>query len=141
MVADRDLVRRARHAPAQAAAGLGPLTDAIAARFRAWALEPPRPQDVPREMQAPEPQVRAALDVLIRAGRLVRIRPDYFVDKDVLSALRDKLRAHLAAHGQITSQEWKTITAVSRKYMIPLAEHFDAEKVTMRVGEVRKPRG
>jgi hypothetical protein len=30
---------------------------------------------------------------------------------------------------------------VSRKYSIPLAEHFDAEKVTLRIGDVRKARG
>jgi hypothetical protein len=29
----------------------------------------------------------------------------------------------------------------SRKFAIPLAEHFDAEKLTLRVGEVRKLRG
>ena len=33
------------------------------------------------------------------------------------------------------------MTGVSRKFSIPLAEHFDGEKLTLRVGEVRKLRG
>ncbi len=33
------------------------------------------------------------------------------------------------------------MTGTTRKYAIPLAEHFDAEKVTLRVGEIRKKRG
>lgn len=141
IVAERDVVRRARHAVAQAAAGLSPLADQVAARFAAWGLETPRPQDVAAELRAPEAQVRPALDLLLRGGRLVRVKPDYYVEAKVLGALRERLRAHLAAHGQITPQEWKALTGVTRKYAIPLAEHFDAEKLTLRVGEVRKARG
>ena len=51
------------------------------------------------------------------------------------------LLAHLEKHGQITPLEWKDIVGASRKYSIPLAEHFDAEKLTLRVGEIRKLRG
>ena len=70
------------------------------------------------------------------------VKPDYYVEKETLDLLRTKLIAHLAAHAQITrTQEWKVMTNVSRKWAIPLAEHFDAEKLTLRVGEVRKKRG
>jgi selenocysteine-specific elongation factor len=143
VVAEKDLVRRTRHtvAAATAATGLTPLAEKIAARFASVGLETPRPQDVPTELGMPDAQVRAALDVLLREGRLVRVRPDYYVDKKVLDSLRQKLKDHLASHGQITSPEWKAMTGVSRKYMIPLAEHFDAEKLTLRVGEIRKLRG
>jgi selenocysteine-specific elongation factor len=143
VVAEKETVRRARHAAAaaQAASGLTPLAEKIAARFAQAGLEAPSPKDVPAEVGAPDAQVKAALDVLLRANRLVRVRPDYFVDKTTLDALREKLRAHLVANGQITPQEWKALTGVSRKYMIPLAEHFDAEKLTLRVGDIRKLRG
>jgi selenocysteine-specific elongation factor len=32
------------------------------------------------------------------------------------------------------------MTGASRKYVIPLAEYFDAKNVTLRVGDVRKLR-
>ena len=44
-------------------------------------------------------------------------------------------------HGQITTLEFKTISGISRKYMIPLLEHFDAVKLTIRVGDARVLRG
>jgi selenocysteine-specific elongation factor len=140
VVAERDIVRRARHAPAQAAASVGPLVDQVVAHLARAGLETVRPQDLPAELGLAEAQVKPALDVALRTGRLVRIRPDYVVEKAVLDGLRERLRAHLAAHGQITAQEWKALTGATRKYAIPLAEHFDAEKVTLRVGEVRKLR-
>jgi selenocysteine-specific elongation factor len=33
--------------------------------------------------------------------------------------------------------EFKEMTGLSRKYIIPLLEHFDATKVTLRVGDKR----
>ena len=42
---------------------------------------------------------------------------------------------------ELTPAEWKGLTEASRKYSIPLAEYFDAEKITLRVGDVRKKRG
>jgi selenocysteine-specific elongation factor len=85
--------------------------------------------------------VRAALERLLAAGTLVKVKPDYFIDAETLAALRSRLVAHLDQHGQITPLEWKDIVGASRKYTIPLAEHFDAEKLTLRVGEIRKRRG
>jgi selenocysteine-specific elongation factor len=32
------------------------------------------------------------------------------------------------------------MTGVSRKYLIPLAEHFDSQNVTIRIGDIRKLR-
>ena len=140
IVAVRDIVRRAKHTPPQHASDLGPLGEPLLARFAAWGLEPPRPQELPATLGAPEPQVRAALDVLLRKARLVRIRPDYVVATEALATLRERLRAFLVERREITPQDWKALSGVSRKFGIPLAEHFDAEKLTLRIGDLRRLR-
>ncbi len=43
----------------------------------------------------------------------------------------------LAKRGEVTVPEFKEMTGLSRKYIIPLLEHFDATKVTLRVGDKR----
>ena len=78
---------------------------------------------------------------LLSDGTLIKVKPDYYVDAAAIAELRQRLIAHLDRHGQITPTEWKDIVGASRKFTIPLAEHFDAEKVTLRVGEIRKRRG
>jgi selenocysteine-specific elongation factor len=78
--------------------------------------------------------------MLARGGSLVRVK-DLVFFAPAVDELREKLRAHLQAKREITPQEWKELVGASRKFTIPLAEHFDAEKLTMRVGEVRKLRG
>jgi selenocysteine-specific elongation factor len=136
--AERDVVRRpAVRRPARPSG----LDADLAARFKGWGITAPRPKDVPTEIKADPGAVRAALDRLLAAGTLVKVKPDYFIDAEALAALRRRLTAHLDAHGQITPLEWKDIVGASRKYSIPLAEHFDAEKLTLRVGEIRKRRG
>ena len=54
--------------------------------------------------------------------------------------VKAKLLAFLEQHKTIDAQQWKDLTGASRKYTIPLAEYFDAEKVTLRVGDVRRKR-
>ena len=70
----------------------------------------------------------------------MRIKPDLYVDAQAMDTVRAALVAHLDEHGQITPAEWKDITGASRKYSIPLAEYFDAQKLTLRVGEIRRRR-
>jgi selenocysteine-specific elongation factor len=52
--------------------------------------------------------------------------------------IRD-LRKHadLSADRVIEVPKFKEIAGISRKYAIPLLEHFDRTKVTQRVGEKR----
>ena len=54
-----------------------------------------------------------------------------------LHDLRTRLVAHLSAHGSIDAQGFKELTGQSRKFTIPLAEWFDKERITLRVGDKR----
>jgi selenocysteine-specific elongation factor len=109
-------------------------------QFKAWGVEPPRPKDVAAAVGQSEAQVKALLDRLITGRRLVRIKPDLYMHADVVGDLRGRLVAFLDAHKTIDAQQWKDLTGASRKFTIPLAEFFDAEKLTLRVGDVRRKR-
>lgn len=140
---EAEFVRRPHKGGAgrQAATGLSPLEARVAERYAAWGLEALRPKEVAGEVGSGERETQIALDALVKRGTLVKIKHDYLVDANALSALEQKLRSFLAEHGQITPPEWKDLAGVSRKFGIPLAEHFDAVKVTLRIGDIRKPRG
>jgi selenocysteine-specific elongation factor len=122
--AERDQVRRAKRPRAVLSPGAEKL---VAAMTKA-------------RLETPSPPEGADLQQAVRAGALVRIRGDYFVARPVLDELRAALVAHLQAHGEIDAQGWKQLSGVSRKYTIPLAEFFDAEKLTLRVGDKRRLR-
>jgi selenocysteine-specific elongation factor len=141
VVVDGDLVRRAAFSPAAAEAGKDAAVDRVRGLYRAAGLAPPWMADVAAAAAVSAGDARAAVDILLRRGDLVRVRPDLYFDREAMDALRARLRAHLESNGQISAQEWKAMTGQTRKYAIPLGEHFDAEKLTLRVGETRKLRG
>ena len=113
----------------------------LLARYRSWGVQVPRRKELSAELDKPDKEITALLGRLLEAGQLVRINSDYYLADTTVVELRDKLTRHLDSHGQITPAEWKGITGASRKYSIPLAEYFDKEKLTLRVGDVRKRRG
>jgi selenocysteine-specific elongation factor len=146
LVVERDTVRQAAHNPSQrrAQAGRAPLAERALALFTTAALQPPRPTEAAATLGVPPAELAPLLELLVRGGSLVRIK-DLLFHRPAVDELGVRLVAHLQAHGQITAQEWKELVGASRKFSIPLAEHFDAEKVTLRVGELRRlrtvPRG
>jgi selenocysteine-specific elongation factor len=142
LVVERDTVRRPAHDPARTRASedLAPLAERALALFREAALQPPRPVEAAATLGVDARALQPVLDMLARGGSLVRVK-DLIFFAPAVDELRERLRAHLHDKHEITPQEWKELVGASRKFTIPLAEHFDAEKLTMRVGEVRRLRG
>ncbi|HEY0478582.1 MAG TPA: selenocysteine-specific translation elongation factor [Kofleriaceae bacterium] len=138
IASEADRVRKAS-APSRGPA-LSPAETKLLDQFRAWGLEPPRPKDIPTAVGLPEAQAKAILDRLIAGKHLIRIKPDLYVHAEVVTELRGRLLAFLDAHKTIDAQQWKELTGASRKYTIPLAEYFDGEKLTLRVGDLRRKR-
>ncbi len=113
---------------------------AVLENLRAAALSPPRPKELPELLRLPEPVVRAALDRLIAAKLVTKIKPDLMMETSAVTSLRQRLLAYLDEHAEITPQQWKELVGASRKYTIPLAEYFDGGRVTLRVGDNRRKR-
>lgn len=141
IVTEKDLVRRPTHnvATSQEAQGIAPLADRLTALYREAGVSPPRLAEAQATLQIDAQVLKNACDLLVRQGTLVRIQ-DLVFHRSATDGLRARLVAFLRDKGQITPQEWKELVGATRKYTIPLAEYFDAEKVTLRIGDLRKLR-
>lgn len=80
---------------------------------------------------------RVALEAA-QEGSLVRIAKDLFYAKEPYDALRNAAVAHLREHGASSAADIKDAMGVSRKFAMPLLEHFDAEGITVREGDLRR---
>jgi selenocysteine-specific elongation factor len=103
-------------------------------------LQPPYFRDVIKELDADPKHVRDVLMLLVEAGQIVKTKDDLYFDAGAVDNLKSKLVAFLKSHGEITTPQFKEMTGVSRKFVIPLIEYFDAKNVTLRVGDSRKLR-
>ncbi len=137
---DGDLVRLPGHRAASSAAG-GALKDRVAAELKAGGLTPPLLAELPGRCHGPPAEVAAVLKLLVADGMVVRVAADLHYDAAALGALGDRLVAWLHERKGITTQEFKELVGATRKHVIPLAEYFDRERVTLRVGDHRVLRG
>jgi selenocysteine-specific elongation factor len=141
LTAEGDLVRARGHAAAATGSGAAALKGKVAEALRRGGLTPPWLAELPALVGAPAAEVTAVLKLLLAEGAAVRTAPELWFDAAAVAGLKEKLIAHLKAHGGITTQEFKDLVGATRKHVIPLAEYFDREKVTLRVGEKRVLRG
>jgi selenocysteine-specific elongation factor len=119
----------------------GALKDRVAAELERGGLTPPLAGELPARCAGTPTEVVAMCKLLVAEGSAVRVSAELLYDARVLAALRDRLVAWLRERPQITTQQFKDLVGASRKHVIPLAEYFDRERVTLRVGDHRVLRG
>jgi selenocysteine-specific elongation factor len=145
LVSEGGVVRLYAHR-AHRDAAQDPLVPQILMIYQQAGLAPPRQDELPpllaaRGMQPPPKSeaVAKAIEGLYRGGTLLRIKDLYFL-RAAVDGLRARLVSYLQQHREIAPPAWKELVGQSRKFAIPLAEYFDAEKVTLRVGDLRRLR-
>lgn len=131
-----DLVRRAGHRPRETTAE-SKAAEALRTVLREAGLEPPSLRDLATRLGLEAPRLRQLLAHLERERAIVRAPGDLFFDRAAVDALRQRLVAHLTAHGAIDTPAYKALIGTTRRTAVPLMELFDAERVTLRTGERR----
>ena len=135
-LSDRDIVRL----PGRKAgltldqAGLqGMLEEALK---KGW-CEPPTLKELCEALNCTEKQLLDHANLLCREGRIAKVKGDIFYAPGAIAEIREKTVAYLREKGEITPAEFRELTGLSRKFMIPLLEFFDQEKLTIRLGDKR----
>ncbi len=115
-----------------------PLARAIAGKIRETGLAAMSKTELADALRpGDKKEFEKTLDALVKGGTVVRIKDLHF-DPGAIGGLKEKLVALLEKKGEITVPEFKDLAGgISRKYVIPLLEHFDLSKVTLRVGDRR----
>jgi selenocysteine-specific elongation factor len=108
--------------------------------YRQSGLTPPYFREIVKQLDVEPKPAKSVLELLVGEGALVKVKEDLYYDRPTLENLKQKLVDHIIAKGEISTPEFKDMTGASRKYVIPLIEHFDATNVTIRVGDIRKLR-
>jgi len=99
--------------------------------------EPPTVKELCELLNCSEKQFLSHANMLCREGRAVKVKSDVFYAPGAVVEIREKLVSHLREKGEIAPPEFRELTGLSRKFMIPLLEYFDQERVTIRAGEKR----
>jgi selenocysteine-specific elongation factor len=133
---EQDLVRLATHR-VRLRVDQEEVRGKVEAVFRRAGLQAPALEAVAQELRLDPRAVREAAGLLIAGRRLTKVTEEILVHEEHLAALRAKVVEFLRGGTKMGMQEFKDISGVSRKYSVPLLEHFDRTGLTLRVGDQR----
>ncbi len=103
--------------------------DAYLAQLDATPYSPPSPEEVGFDTDL--------LPVLEHWGKIIRLSDSVIFAPEHLAHMRDQTLQMIAQHGEITLAQFRDHFGTTRKYAQAVLEHFDAQRVTRRVGDVR----
>jgi selenocysteine-specific elongation factor len=117
----------------------GPLAacvDAVARRLAEAGLQPPTVEEL-AAAEGDAGRVAHALEHLVDGGRAVHVGAGLHMDADAVAAARAAVVANCEANGHLEIPALRDALRTSRRFLIPLLEHFDAQGVTLRQGAHR----
>ncbi len=136
LVAERDTVRLEEHR-VDWKGSQEDLRGEILQIYQEAGYAPPTVREFAERFRDRKREADKILGVLIQEGILVRINEDLHFHRDALARLREDYRAFLRKAGKANPTDFKDLTGLSRKFIIPLMEYFDQAKLTIRVGDHR----
>lgn len=140
VVDDKEVVRLRAHTRELSDADAG-LRNSLENVYREAALAPPALNEafVSAGLNRDAQHARKILQLLLDAGTLVRVHGDMIFHQAALTDLEQRLKTFAGSRPDrvIDVPGFKELSGVSRKYAIPLLEHFDRRRVTRREGDKR----
>ena len=116
------------------------LLDRAAAAIIEGGMTPPTLRELAASHEAEERSLADLLGTLEDEGRLVRVSEQLWFAKDGLERYRTLCEDVLLEQGCATLSLLREAWGVTRKWAVPVAEHFDATGLTVREGDVRRLR-
>lgn len=104
------------------------------AAFRDGGLMPPDPREIIDAFGEPGEEY---FFYLLGQGRLVRLEEPVVFAREVLDRARDRIVEYLEERGEFRLSDARDLLGSTRKYVLPLLEYLDREKVTRRVEDKR----
>lgn len=136
---DGDSIARKGH-DVRLGGDMGKLKNSLVKVYREAGLTPPSTKEVIERLEAGEGDTKKILAHLVEENILIKINDDMYFDRGALERLKTEYRSRLLEKERFTPADFKEMTGLSRKYIIPLMEYFDKTNLTIRVGNERRLR-
>ncbi len=102
-----------------------------------YGLTPPGIKEFSAELNQSEKHLKDIMERLVYDRKIVKIKGDIYFHRDIIENIKQKVTAYLKEKKEMTPAGFKTIFDISRKYAIPILEHLDEIKLTIRSGDKR----
>ena len=113
------------------------LEENVLKKLYSYGLTPPTPKELSMELGKNENQIRDILEKLTYGNKVTKVKGGLYFHKEIMEKIKEGVVNHLKEKKEMMPTDFRSIFEVSRKYMIPILEHLDEIKLTIRVGDKR----
>ncbi len=136
VVAEGEVVRLTSH-EVSLGADQSQLRNKIDQLYRKAGYQPPRLDEACEQLAITANKDREVIQVLVGEGVLIRVKGDLLYHQESLKGIKESLTTYLKEKGKISASGFRDLLGITRKHAIPLLEHLDSTRFTMRVGDNR----
>ncbi len=108
------------------------LRTAVLARVCEARFQPPSKAELAESLGCAPDVLGKIFELLVDETLITRVGGDLFLARESLDEARAAIVANCTEHGQLEIPALRDRLGTTRKYLIPLLEHFDAEGLTLR---------
>ena len=112
------------------------LAKRLEATYAEAALQPPPPAQLAEALAAKPQIVDGIVHYLVQRGTLVKLSGGLVISERALRRAKEELLA--SGLDDFSVAQFKDLFQLSRKWAIPILEHFDAQRFTRRTGNTRR---
>jgi selenocysteine-specific elongation factor len=113
------------------------LLERVAAMYLEASYAPPSITASAQALNVPPHAIAGMLEIGEVRGVFVRVAERLWFHADVVMRAQDLVREIAARDSAVSVGAFRDATGSSRKYVVPLLEHFDATGLTCRDGDLR----
>ena len=101
-------------------------------------FQPPTKEELSQSLKIDQKRFADILKLMSKEGSLIRINESVYITSSTYKQMIENLRSFFGKKPDMTVAEFRDVLQTSRKYALPFLEYLDSNKITMRVGDVRK---
>jgi len=98
---------------------------------------PPEINDLIKKSKFEPTEILSVYNSMIDTNILVKIEEGIVFHRDYYVKAKEVLINNIKAKGKITLGEYRDLLNTTRKFALPILEHFDQTKVTRRIDDIR----
>ncbi len=111
--------------------------DQVAAEFKKAGWVSPATTELAMKLHTVPSQIENAMRLLQERGILVRVDGQFCLHREAIEAAKQVALGLFARAPSFTTMEFRDALAVSRKFAVPLLDHLDRVRFTVRTGHNR----
>ncbi len=101
-------------------------------------FQPPSRDDLAKTISVSPSETTELLKIMATEKSLMRIKDAVYIPMTCYEDMMARLKDFFGNKSEMTVGEFRDLLGTSRKFALPFLEYLDSNKITLRVGEIRK---